>query len=257
MRPSRVISSIKRKLNPQKTTAGFTHYIALGDSISTDDYPGEGKGAVSLLYRNENLLYPKFEGQDLETLHPGITFVSLVQDGATTSDVLRLQVPEAIKLDAAYALFTLTAGGNDILSLQAMPEEVLSNLRGIVKILSRTFANSRILVGTIYDPTDGVGDLLEPDIPLKREMSTLRKINEQIRSEFSIGNVAVIDIYQHFLGHGNHCHDPGNAHYHPEDPTCWYMMMIEPNVRGAHEVRKLFLQALQNLTAKDAKSTKF
>jgi len=32
----------------------FKQYIGLGDSISTDDYPGKGLEAISLFYKNSN-----------------------------------------------------------------------------------------------------------------------------------------------------------------------------------------------------------
>jgi hypothetical protein len=63
----------------------FTHYVALGDSMSTDEYPtcdllqldavpGElvPAGAAALFYRNRDDLWPEFAGTDLATLCPGI-----------------------------------------------------------------------------------------------------------------------------------------------------------------------------------------
>jgi hypothetical protein len=54
-----------------------------------------------------------------------------------------------------------------------------------------------------------------------------------------------MDIYSHFLGHGSHHGDSNNPHYHPDDPSYWYVQEIEPNARGAHEVRRLFWEALK------------
>ena len=57
-------------------------------------------------------------------------------------------------------------------------------------------------------------------------------------------SVAVAEIHRHFLGHGSHHADAGNPHYDPHDPTPWYVFGIEPNERGAHEVRRVFWETL-------------
>lgn len=224
---------------------GFSHYVALGDSISTDDYPGEGKGAASLLYKNDDLAYPDFKHRDLRSMYAGLEFVFLAQDGATSSDVLHHQLHKILKIEAARPFFTLTAGGNDILSLEACANEVLFRLNTILDTLIRSFPEGKILLGTIYDPTDGVGDLLEPGAFLDREMAVLHEVNRHIRSK-SGPQIEIVEIYDHFLGHGAHCKDQANRHYHAEDPSLWYSHTIEPNVRGGHEIRKLFWDALES-----------
>src|SRR5215218_8948794 len=70
-------------------------YLALGDSISIDDYTGvRGGGAPSQLARKL-----------------GLDLVDLTRDGNTTQGVLAdlARVPEAADI------VTLTAGGNDLL----------------------------------------------------------------------------------------------------------------------------------------------
>src|SRR4051812_34484893 len=79
----------------------FTHYVALGDSMSTDEYPtcdllqldavpGEllPAGAAALFYRNRDDLWPEFAGTDLATVCPGIEARVLAWDGAMIEDVL-------------------------------------------------------------------------------------------------------------------------------------------------------------------------
>jgi len=94
----------------------FTHYVALGDSMSVDDYPGEGKGAASLLYRNQDHLYPDFAGRDLVTTCPGIELVILARDGATTVDIVHDQLTMLGHLDSSNLLFrkrpALPGGGS-------------------------------------------------------------------------------------------------------------------------------------------------
>ena len=81
-------------------------YVALGDSMSIDDYPGldysdrtgrpapAGLGAPSLLQHNVDAVWPEFARRDLASLAPGHRAVVLSQDGATTADVLEDQLRE-------------------------------------------------------------------------------------------------------------------------------------------------------------------
>lgn len=222
----------------------IARYIALGDSMSIDDYPGEGKGAASLLFKNVDHLYPEFSGKDLFSTHPAITFENLAQDGATTRDVLNEQLPALGKGSREKTILTLTAGGNDILGLQASAEEVLERLNAILDRLQEMFPDNLTIIGTIYDPTDGVGDLFGEEIR-EKEMKIAREINRGIRGFSTRNFVRVAEIHKHFLGHGGHCKDPSNPYFHPEDPSLWYVLTIEPNSRGAHEIRRLFWMALQ------------
>jgi hypothetical protein len=62
------------------------HYVALGDSMSIDDYAGgPGRGGASLLYRNRDGDVPDWAGRDLTAA--GFTAQMLAQDGAV-ADIL-------------------------------------------------------------------------------------------------------------------------------------------------------------------------
>src|SRR5437899_11516976 len=80
----------------------FTHYVALGDSRSSDHYPaGEVRGldappsrldplgAAALLYRNDDERWPEFAGRDVaRRAPPGLNFLNLTEDGALIDDVV-------------------------------------------------------------------------------------------------------------------------------------------------------------------------
>jgi len=67
-------------------------YVALGDSMSIDDYAGgAGRGAASLLYRNRDGEFPGWTGRDLSSA--GLTAQILARDGATAAEVLERQLP--------------------------------------------------------------------------------------------------------------------------------------------------------------------
>jgi hypothetical protein len=238
------IKTLKKIFKRNPPGALFSHYFALGDSISTDDYPGAQKGAASLLHNNIDQLYPEFGGKDLCSISQGIDFQCLARDGATSHDVLHGQLLRLPPGSASHCLFTLTAGGNDILSMQSDPEEIVFRLQTILNHIKRNFPNSPILLGTIYDPSDGTAELFDDEIPLTRELDTLQKTNHAIRSMKEPGRVYIADIYQHFLGHGTKAKDVQNDYHQQRDPSLWYVMTIEPNSRGAHEIRRLFWQSL-------------
>ena len=92
-------------------------YVALGDSISVDDYAGgPGRGGPSLLARNRDSDFPQWRGNDLASRFPGTRFRLLATDGATTDTLTQVQLPRLERLGSRPFLVTLTIGGNDLLS---------------------------------------------------------------------------------------------------------------------------------------------
>ena len=210
------------------------HYIALGDSISIDDYPQRetgrrGLGAASLFFRNDDRFWPEFAGRDLSTLYPGATFQNLTFDGATSEDVLRGTLKTA-------DLITLTAGGNDMLMHLRAPCPPKRLVEDIVERIDRILSKltgAVVFLGTVYDPSDGTNVLYGER--LDREAKWLAQFNESIRN-FSSDNVRIIDIHKHFLGHG--------VSVPERERWYWDELIFEPNARGASEVRRLWLEAL-------------
>src|SRR3954466_16264006 len=87
-------------------------YVALGDSISIDDYAGgPGRGGASLLARNRDDDFPAWRGHDLADW----SFLLLATDGATTHTLIDHQVPRLEQADVRPSVVTLTIGGNDVL----------------------------------------------------------------------------------------------------------------------------------------------
>ncbi len=228
-------------------------YVALGDSMSIDEYAGgPGRGAASLFYRNHPD-WPEFQGQDLHGLLPDLRFRMLAFDGATSEGVLSLQVPALRQLPTAARIITLTVGGNDLLSYfgisQRQADQAAGHLRRrLERILdgcsSALGGPGCILVGNIYDPTDGTGQVPDSDFPLWGDsMSVLELFNRTIAEVVEGRPAQLVDIHGHFLGHGARAQDPTFAHHRADDPTVWYTQLIEPNARGAHEIRRLFWEA--------------
>lgn len=233
----------------------YTHYIALGDSISIDLYPAAdvarrhpGKastdrlGAASLLVRNDDRLWPEFHGRDLKTRWPKIKATDLTADGATTESLLR-QV-ERISRDDEPTLVTITAGGNDLLGAIGWGSEnpapaVAARLQKAIGRVLELRPFSLILIGTVYDPSDGTNRLPGIAMGLDREAEWLRDCNERVRQIAAAHpQLRLIDIHAHFLGHG----------LKAREAERWYLQesIIEPNARGASEVRRLWLVALDD-----------
>src|SRR5206468_6204722 len=107
-------------------------YLALGDSISIDDYTGvPGGGAASQLARKL-----------------GLDLVDLTRDGNTTQGVLADLARAPISADVV----TLTAGGNDLLGGES-PRAILRRLDQITHRLQPL--GGRTVVNTVYDPSAG------------------------------------------------------------------------------------------------------
>src|SRR5205823_7128419 len=101
-------------------------YVALGDSISIDDYTGvRGGGAASQLARKL-----------------GLDLVDLTRDGNTTRGV----IADLTQAPATADVVTLTAGGNDLLGGD-LPRTILHRLHQIAVRIQPLGA--RVVINTI------------------------------------------------------------------------------------------------------------
>lgn len=246
----------------------FTTYVALGDSMSIDLYPaldaGEVDvavalerlpdagtvaplGAASLFHRNDDARWPEEQGSDLVSYYPGIALQNLAADGATIGDVFGEQMPQLEESDER-TLITITAGGNDLLSafankprrslLESIARDVGEAYEFLLDAVRRARPNAVILLTTIYDPSDRLGRIpgvLEQAGPLP--LPVLDGMNERIRTlARGTPGVRLADVYAHFLGHG--------ASVPMGERWYWRRSLVEPNAQGAHEIRRVWRDAL-------------
>ena len=243
-------------------------YIALGDSMSIDLYPaldaGEidvavalervstagrvaALGAASLLYENSDDHWPDDSGNDLSSMFPGIEFVNLATDGATIGEVFGEQLPQ-LEDSADPLLITLTIGGNDLLSafgnrprkelLARIAADVAEAYDFLVDLIRGRFPNATIILTTVYDPSDGLARIpgVFDDVP-ELPIHVLDQLNDHIRVlAGGTPNVLLADVHRHFLGHGMSAEEA--------DRWYWRRSLIEPNARGASEIRRVWLDAL-------------
>lgn len=246
----------------------YAHYVALGDSMSIDLYPALDRGeidvavalertttagrvaplgAASLLYHNDEAHWPDEMGDDLANRCPGITFESYATDAATIGDVFGEQLPRLSASDDP-TLVTLTIGATDLFSafgsrpkrslLERIVRDVGEAFDLLVDTIRRTRPTGTLLLSTIYDPSDRtarIPGVFENAGPLP--LSALDSLNEHIRKlARGTPGVRLAEVYGHFLGHGVTA---------PEaERWYWRRSLLEPNARGASEIRRVWLDAL-------------
>jgi lysophospholipase L1-like esterase len=191
-------------------------YLALGDSISIDDYTGVAGGGAA--------------GQ-FAKLISATEFQDLTLDGSTTGSVLQTMALVKIKPE----IVTLTAGGNDLLlcsadgpddATAAVPEhlrvaaaEAVDNLTQIAERLARY--NCPVIMNTVYDPTDG-DDSLAGELGMDAACRyVFDRINHAIRSLSAVHGFLLCDLEKLFHGHGFPSAEP------------WLVHQVEPNHAGA------------------------
>jgi lysophospholipase L1-like esterase len=201
-------------------------YVALGDSISIDDYTGvRGGGAPSQLARKL-----------------GLDLVDLTHDGNTTQGVLA----DLCAAPAAADVVTLTAGGNDLLGGD-LARAILRRLHEIAERIQPL--DARVIINTIYDPSDGDNDVGRSELGLSR-LATL-----ELRRRLNAVNSGIVrlarahafllaDLEQLFHGHGVASNEG------------WFVNVIEPNLAGAtaiaehwHELLTLTIEPSDQVTA--------
>lgn len=249
----------------------YTRYIALGDSMSIDLYPaldaGEidvavalervstaGRvaplGAASLLYKNSDTHWPEDAGNDLSSTYPGIEAINLATDGATIGEVFGEQLPQ-LEDSTERQLVTLTIGGNDLLSafgnrprkelLARIAADVAEAYDFLVDLVRGRVPNATIILTTVYDPSDGLARIpgVFDDVP-ELPIHVLGQLNDHIRAlARGTPNVVLADVHRHFLGHGMSVEE--------SERWYWRRSLVEPNARGASEIRHVWLDALKTV----------
>ena len=221
-------------------------------AVALERDPGAGQvaplGAASLFYRNEEGHWPDEIGRDLVSRYAGITFTNLASDAATIGDVFGGQLPGLAPSDEP-TLITLTVGTHDLLSalanrprgslLERIARDVANAYAALVEAIRAARPDSLLLLTTVCDPSDRTGVI--PGVLSdagRLPLSALDTFNTRVRElARGLDDVALADAYVRFLGHGTTA--PEN------DRWFWRRSLLEPNARGANELRHVWLQALE------------
>jgi lysophospholipase L1-like esterase len=230
-------------------------YVALGDSISIDEYAGgPGRGGASLLALNRADDFPQWSGRDLSTRHPPLRYHLLAVDGGTTQTLLGSQLPWLEAAGLTPKVVTLTIGGNDLLGAygdtaraKAVVHTVVVRVAEALTRLKRLMraADDPVVVGTVYDPSDGSGDAARLGLPPWPEVvDVLAELNSGLRAVAVEHGARIAEIHDQFLGHGLAVGNPAQPEARPVNRALWYCNVIEPNAWGADAIRASFWQAL-------------
>ena len=239
----------------------YTLYVALGDSMSTDHYPTcdvrnldappgrlDPLGAAALLHANDDARWPEFRGHDLAGLHPAMEFLNLAEDGAMIDDVATEELAR-IGRDSSDPdiLLTLTTGGNDLLDalaagqrLETAVDLAARRFVDLVETVREELPRATLLLTTVYDPTDGTGRLPGLESYGRLPLEYLERFNDTVRrTAASLPRTLLADVHRHFLGHGVNAPD--------RERWYWSRNLIEPNARGASEIRRVWWDKLEEV----------
>ncbi|HET8624625.1 MAG TPA: GDSL-type esterase/lipase family protein [Gemmatimonadales bacterium] len=228
----------------------IAHYVALGDSMSSDHYPTcdargldlpppvlDPLGAAALLHER------------LRAVSPGSSFRNLTEDGAMIDDVVTEELAR-LGHDSSEPgiVVTLTAGGNDLLDavaagrrLDAAVDRIQRRYGELVATLREELPQATLVLTTVYDPTDGTGRLPGFEMLGPLPLQYLSLFNAYVGEAARRSGAVVADVHRHFLGHGVSAPSPERWY--------WGRNMIEPNARGAAEIRNVWWAALESLGA--------
>lgn len=181
-------------------------YLALGDSILSDCFPGPDRGAASLSFAQ------------LRTRHPTARCHNLTRTGLKLAGIHgRL---DSFSPADEVKWVALSGGGNDVLLGSFERDQVVSRHRQLLTALRSRFPAARLAVCNVYDPSHGTG-MLESDHnlggkPRWRLVEDLHWLNGVIAEH---AGADLVDLHELCLGH-------------PE----WFQRDIEPSQDGARAI---------------------
>lgn len=229
-------------------------FVGIGDSITRGFGARPGYSYFARLVVNPADEFPEMSALCLSRVFPRID-VRNVSENGTTSDEHVAQIASLPRADAeTLGVLVMTTGGNDLIHNygrstprecamygatmeQARPwiEAFEKRLDGMLKAVEERFAGGcHVFLGTIYDPTDGRGDIEAAGFPAWPDgLVILAAYNGVIRRVASRhASTHVVDLHGLFLGHG--IRERGERR--------WYHGNVEdPNERGYDAIRRLML----------------
>ena len=245
--------------------------LSLGDSVSTGFGAPEGRGYVAMLARNHDEAYPDMKGRELKRVLPALELRREAVNSSNSIDHLRTIRELKPYPEGTFGIVCITTGGIDLIhnygrgtpkegamygadATTARPwiDNFERRLDEMMNVLLGVFPGGcAVFIATIYDPTDGVGDIENAGIvgvlPAWADgLEIHTEFNNRIRAIAARHDHAfVVDLHAVMLGHGIHCRDNDNPFYDANDPTYWYYVNLEdPNERGYDAIRREFLRRI-------------
>lgn len=246
-----------------------TRVIYLGDSITAGvGASDESLRYTSLLAEDSSSDWSDWADYDLETLFGPLEVVDVSVPGATTTSLKNDQLPDLTTqigdVASGETVVVITIGGNDMQRamlpmLRASDKDaayekeigpVIENLGIIADYFQDSVRfpdGAKLFVTNVYEPTDGQGQAGTCffGVDIRTVLPYLERANREMRELGEERGFSVVDLRGHFKGHG-HRHDKTDMEpYDAADPTLWLDPdCIHPNDRGHHEIRRLFITAI-------------
>jgi lysophospholipase L1-like esterase len=237
--------------------------VFLGDSITAGS--GASKTSLqytSLLQENEGSRWQGYNKEDLESMFGNIDEVIDVSVGGATTATMKSQQIPALKQQLGTlpaqgeTIIVFTIGGNDaqgalnpFANAQQVINSAFKNFDAMIDTLTdpTVFAETPHIYATnIYEPSGGVGkSSCFMGIDYSDKLPVLDDYNARLAELGQERGFAVVDLHGQFLDHNVNAEDPSNPNYDADDATNWfYDDCIHPNDRGHHELRRLFVAAI-------------
>jgi lysophospholipase L1-like esterase len=259
--------AVSRVAFQQPWATNRTVLLGIGDSITAGFGASAKHGYFELLLQNDDQGDADMEGRDLRHVLPDLIRLNLSVSGSTSAEHLHDQLPTIRPFPAnVQGIVVITTGGNDLIhdygrskpkdgamygctaeQARQWKEAFRGRLEAILSGVAAKFPGGcEIFLANIYDPTDDVGDIQHATIVLPAWPGgrvALESFNAVIADACQANlHVHLVDLHGLFLGHGIHCANMLNPHYHSSDPHYWYFDNLEdPNDRGFDAIRRAFL----------------
>lgn len=234
--------------------------VFLGDSITAGyGVPNPENAYVQLLLDNNEARWPDHAEADLGARFPELEVLDVSVSGATTDSLIAVQLP---RVDAAWGpsvagetLVVITIGGNDMSegTFSGDPAGAVDSVVANLEVIADHFLDparfpdgAYVYITNVYEPTDGTGQVDECfyGLDLSAVIEEFERLLDESRALAEAQGWAWVDLRGHFLGHGFRYDEEGDW-TDEEDPTLWFQDdCIHPNPRGHHEIRRLFLAAI-------------
>lgn len=264
---------------PEVDAAAFEHswsnrniiLMSMGDSVSTGYGAPPGHGYFGLIRKNANATYPEMAGVELQAVLPNIEVLRRATNSSNSIAHLRTIRNLPVYSEDRFGIVCMTTGGIDLIHAYGKSDPVegamygasvsqanpwISNFRTrlddmMLTLTSKFPGGCIVMLATIYEPTDTVGDIENagpmfwmPAWPDGKEIHAA--FNDALRDcAQRHPHVYLVDMYEVMLGHGIHCRDRDNPHYDADDPSYWFYINLEdPNRRGYDAIRRVFLNAI-------------
>ncbi|MBI3117060.1 MAG: SGNH/GDSL hydrolase family protein [Candidatus Hydrogenedentes bacterium] len=265
--------AVPREAFAQAWTNQRVLLLGLGDSVTAGFGSTKGHSYFERLIESPPDEFQDMQGKTLKRIFPHLDFLDLAVSGSDSSQHLdRIESDLPVQAADVFGIVVMTTSGNDLIHWYGRSKPAENAMYGatweeaqpwiqnfetrfnkmISEIVSRFPGGCLILLGDIYDPSDGRGDPESAWLPAWPDAlkihgaynAVIRRVGERYPE------VHVVPIHEAFLGHGVHCRKFWLETYRKKDPHYWYADNLEdPNDRGYDAIRRLMLRAL--LEARD------